>query len=104
MIKQIDHLAIVVTDLEKSMTFFETLGFEEAICSTPRVKLALMLKILGFFYGQPGARCAKHVRRVKSIGVSCWCAALHPRPKKSGSAACTQRLRVPRRECRACLP
>ena len=27
-----------------------------------------------------------------------------PSPFKKGSAACTQRLRVPRRECRACLP
>ena len=35
MIKQIDHLAIVVTDLERSRSFFETLGFEEAIRSTP---------------------------------------------------------------------
>jgi len=36
MIKQIDHLAMVVTDLEKSRKFFEILGFEEAIRSTPR--------------------------------------------------------------------
>ena len=34
MIKQIDHLAIVVTDLERSRKFFEILGFQEAICST----------------------------------------------------------------------
>ena len=35
MIKQIDHLAIVVADLERSRNFFEILGFEEAIRSTP---------------------------------------------------------------------
>ncbi len=34
MIKQIDHLAIVVTDLERSRKFFEILGFEESIRST----------------------------------------------------------------------
>ena len=34
MIKHIDHLAIVVTDLEQSRKFFEILGFEEAIRST----------------------------------------------------------------------
>jgi catechol 2,3-dioxygenase-like lactoylglutathione lyase family enzyme len=34
MIKQIGHLAIVVTDLERSRKFFEVLGFEEAIRST----------------------------------------------------------------------
>jgi len=34
MIKQIDHLAIVVTDLERSRKFFEVLGFEETIRST----------------------------------------------------------------------
>lgn len=34
MIKQIDHLAIVVTDLERSRKFFEILGFEETIQST----------------------------------------------------------------------
>ncbi len=34
MIKQIDHLAIVVTDLERSRKFFEILGFEETIRST----------------------------------------------------------------------
>jgi catechol 2,3-dioxygenase-like lactoylglutathione lyase family enzyme len=34
MIKQIDHLAIVVTDLEKSRKFFEILGFQESIRST----------------------------------------------------------------------
>jgi len=33
MIKQIDRLAIVVIDLERSRNFF--LGFEEAIRSTP---------------------------------------------------------------------
>ena len=33
MIKQIDHLAIVVTDLERSRKFFEIPGFEEAIPS-----------------------------------------------------------------------
>ena len=33
-IKQIDHLAIVVTDLERSRKFFEILGFEETIRST----------------------------------------------------------------------
>ena len=35
MIKQLDHLAIVVTDLERIRKFFEILGFEEAIRSTP---------------------------------------------------------------------
>jgi catechol 2,3-dioxygenase-like lactoylglutathione lyase family enzyme len=34
MIKQIDHLAIVVTDLEHSRKFFEILGFQETIRST----------------------------------------------------------------------
>jgi len=34
MIKQIDHLAIVVTDLESSRKFFEILGFRESIRST----------------------------------------------------------------------
>ncbi len=34
MIKQIDHLAIVVTDLERSRKFFEILGFQELIRST----------------------------------------------------------------------
>ena len=34
MIKQIDHLAIVVADLERSRKFFEILGFEESIRST----------------------------------------------------------------------
>lgn len=34
MVKQIDHLAIVVADLEKSRKFFEILGFEETIRST----------------------------------------------------------------------
>jgi catechol 2,3-dioxygenase-like lactoylglutathione lyase family enzyme len=34
MIKQIDHLAIVVADLEKSRKFFEILGFEETIRSS----------------------------------------------------------------------
>jgi catechol 2,3-dioxygenase-like lactoylglutathione lyase family enzyme len=34
MIKQIDHLAIVVADLERSRKFFEILGFEETIRST----------------------------------------------------------------------
>jgi catechol 2,3-dioxygenase-like lactoylglutathione lyase family enzyme len=34
MIKHIDHLAIVVTDLERSRKFFEILGFEETIQST----------------------------------------------------------------------
>jgi len=34
MIKQIDHLAIVVTDLERSRKFFEILGFQESIRST----------------------------------------------------------------------
>ena len=34
MIKQIDHLAIVVTDLERSRKFFEILGFEESMGST----------------------------------------------------------------------
>jgi catechol 2,3-dioxygenase-like lactoylglutathione lyase family enzyme len=34
MIKQIDHLAIVVSDLEQSRKFFEILGFEETIRST----------------------------------------------------------------------
>ena len=34
LIKQIDHLAIVVTDLERSRKFFEILGFEETIRST----------------------------------------------------------------------
>ena len=33
MIKQIDHLAIVVTDLERSKKFFEILGFQETIRS-----------------------------------------------------------------------
>ena len=33
-IKQIDHLAIVVTDLERSKKFFEILGFQETIRST----------------------------------------------------------------------
>ena len=34
MIKQIDHLAIVVIDLEKNRKFFEILGFEETIRSS----------------------------------------------------------------------
>jgi catechol 2,3-dioxygenase-like lactoylglutathione lyase family enzyme len=34
LIKQIDHLAIVVTDLERSRKFFEILEFEESIRST----------------------------------------------------------------------
>ncbi len=34
MIQQIDHLAIVVTDLERSRKFFEILGFQETIRST----------------------------------------------------------------------
>lgn len=34
MIKRIDHLAIVVTDLERTRRFFEVLGFEETIQST----------------------------------------------------------------------
>jgi catechol 2,3-dioxygenase-like lactoylglutathione lyase family enzyme len=34
LIKQIDHLAIVVTDLERSRKFFEVLGFQETIRST----------------------------------------------------------------------
>jgi catechol 2,3-dioxygenase-like lactoylglutathione lyase family enzyme len=34
MIKQIDHLAIVVTDLERSRRFFEVLEFDETIRST----------------------------------------------------------------------
>ena len=34
MIKRIDHLAIVVADLERSRKFFEILGFEETIRST----------------------------------------------------------------------
>ncbi len=34
MIMQIDHLAIVVTDLERSRKFFEILGFEETIRSS----------------------------------------------------------------------
>ena len=34
MIKQIDHLAIVVTDLERSSKFFEILGFQETVRST----------------------------------------------------------------------
>jgi len=33
MIKHIDHLAIVVTDLERSRKFFEILGFQESIRS-----------------------------------------------------------------------